>query len=392
MVIENQHGNLFCPENRLDCTKADIEILYSKLPPKDQCIVKDFESHNGDLFFYYKSKDGVEFTIEWHKDSQSFYGAPIELVNQYLSLSQKDNLSNQVNNTPRPEIYALVELFQEKLCQFIDEVGKPPEVLEIAFESGNDVLKIRRDASRMVKVATLPVQEILEDIQPTAEEHVAKTEEEHEEGPPVLIRFNLGLTVAAIKTLGVVLNKTEMAKELGISAVHFGKLVKIQFAANMNPSTIIALKRFLIKNKASLSQLINHNEKAQQSLSEREFDNLIEFLNSDGFLEDDTETEDDNDGIGEPFNPQYAFSALKLMGGLTTNLQLAEEVGINSVSIGIYMSGKSKRIRKSTEQSLKKWLFNNKEKILKALQNELLVSKTLNSEEKTMLEEYLESL
>lgn len=389
-MLEKPHG-LISPENRLDCSKEDIEHLYNQLPPKQDCIIKDLEMHNGDLFFDYKGPNGTTFAIEWDESTQNFYASPIRLVEE-LILALKEDKSHDVVETLSPETTNSIDIItfwiHKKLAQFVDEMGRAPEFVKISFESGEEMLAVRKKVSKMTASAILPVQKIIpKEKSPIEEPELEpKPEEESIEESPVLINFNLALFVAAVKLLTTIMPKKQMAAESGLSEGYFYNLARLKIKNKLSPRTIKALKNFLINYKETICQLLNNNQEAQAKLTEREFDILIELTNSDGFSE---KTIDENDETCDEINPQYALIALRLMSGIIPVRNLAKEIGVTGPSLGNYIKGKTTKPRRPTLVLYETWLLESKDKILQNLQIDGLVSKTISPEDKKNLEDYL---
>lgn len=383
MVLENMHGKLICPENRLDCTKADIELLHSKLPPKENCIIKDFESHNGDLFFDYKGSDGTEFAIEWDPETQSFYASPIELVKNLIQSDQDGEITSETTDTP---VEPLVELFREKYAQFVSEMGRAPKVLEIAFESGDDVLRIRRNISGMAEAATEPVQ--TEVPIGSVEDNFTDESNEDEKSSNEMVIKPQTYAMIALKLMAGIKTQEDLAEEVGVIRATISKFVKGD-SVRMRKSSVTKLHKWLVANSSVILKTLQDEVIVIKTLvSPAEKEMLKGYLTNSNPEEAKPTVNQAIESLKFDFRHGIGIAAIKLACGVSTKETIADEIGICDSNIIRYTSASTQRFNKITSERIQKWLFNNMQRLWQLLQDNS-VNNVLTSEEATILDEFL---
>jgi transcriptional regulator with XRE-family HTH domain len=178
-----------------------------------------------------------------------------------------------------------------------------------------------------------------------------------------------------------------MAEELGFSRAHFNKLFLNGFKLKLQRTTVKKFKKYLTSNRQYISQLLKFDQRIMSQLTENETELLLEFLNSDGFSEE--EKSNDINEVERDWK-FYTFQALRLRDGEMKQETLAKEVGVSVATLGKYLNGKSTRLRRNTEIVLQKWVKAHSSKLLEHLCDEHLAKRAgLNDGDKPLLEEYL---
>ena len=72
MSLEEEK-TLICPENKLDCTLPELELLISQLPASKACKIKDIERTDEGVTISFFGENNIKFDIFWEARTKSCF-------------------------------------------------------------------------------------------------------------------------------------------------------------------------------------------------------------------------------------------------------------------------------------------------------------------------------
>lgn len=157
MSLDNEK-TFICPENKLSCTREEIELLISQLPPSKDCKIKDIDRTDEGIMIAFMNTDNIRFEIFWNAKTNCCYASPVEIVQSYIQTakeSQGMNLVGDLDVTEREVAEVIQELtgwYKNQLIAFINETGKTPDSIEVGFENGGSLTQIKRHTHDLLKL------------------------------------------------------------------------------------------------------------------------------------------------------------------------------------------------------------------------------------------------
>lgn len=358
MSIEYSEKTLICPENKLNCTRAEIELLISQLPSSKDCKIKDIETTDEGIMISFADAALVRFDIFWDAKANCCYAFPIETVQSYIQTakeSQEMNLGGDLSTTKRQKVEVVQELtswYRDQLIAFINETGETPESIEVGFVNGNSLTQIKRQTSELIAQilhnrSKLPKATPLNNPEPQLR---AQPENENIVGANILI--------PAVKLMAGSIGIERLTAELDLTKQTVKKFTEGDVKW-LRQTTTNTLTQWFNLNAHKLRELLKNEELINRFLTVSEQTKLKEYLFNQKIIEDDTESEEIDESL--LIDDFIAFAALRLVCHSDQKQRIAAEIGISYSTLNEFVKPRRRAIKPKAEtrQKVTIWIKNN---------------------------------